>query len=76
MSISPLMTKKEVAAQLNTSVWSVEQLIKNGFLPVVPVGKREKIRPEDVDQYVAENIRTGDQVVPDPGIIVISAYES
>jgi excisionase family DNA binding protein len=70
------MTKKEVAAQLHTSVWSVEQLIKNGFLPVVPVGAREKIRPADVEQYIAENIRKGDQAAPDQDVIIISAYES
>jgi excisionase family DNA binding protein len=76
MSISPLMTKKEVAAVLHTSVWSVEQLISNGSLPVVPVGAREKIRPADVEQYIAENIRKGDQAGPDQEIIVITAYEN
>jgi excisionase family DNA binding protein len=71
-----MLTKKQVAERLNISVWATGQLISKGLLPMVPVGFRVRIRPEDVERYIAENICKSDQAAPDQEIIVISAYES
>lgn len=67
-----LLTKRQAAERLNVSVWKTEQLIKLGLLPVVPVGSRDLIRPDDVSAYISQNVRRKNQ--PDGEVIVISAY--
>lgn len=75
MSTSLLLKKKEAAALLHVSEWKVEQLISKGLLPVVPVGSRDLIRPEDVQAYVTQNVHRKDQAAPGSDeVIVISAY--
>jgi excisionase family DNA binding protein len=62
VSFDPLLTKKEAAARLNTSVWAVGQLITKGQLPVVPVGSRVRIRPVDVSAYISNKASNKESV--------------
>ena len=74
MSISPLVwTTKEVGAALRICPKEVRRLVKEGSLPVVRVGRRDKYRPADVYAFMEENRKPGPV---DQEIIVISAYES
>lgn len=48
-----LLTVAEVAAQLRVSTMTVYRLIKAGELPAARVGRSYRLRPADVDQYLA-----------------------
>lgn len=52
MGADSLLTKGEVAARLRCSQRTVERLVANGDLPVVPVGDLRRFRNEAVDEYI------------------------
>jgi excisionase family DNA binding protein len=53
-SRSRFVTVAEVASQLRVSNMTVYRLVQAGQLPAVRVGRSYRIRPEDVDRYLAE----------------------
>lgn len=60
-----LLTRREVAAVLNVGEDLVTGLIGGGQLRALPVGKRWRIRPQDVEDYVARQLATSGQPDPD-----------
>lgn len=53
MKAHPLLTKREAAADLRTSVRSVERLIAGGALAAVKVEGSTRIRRADLETYIA-----------------------
>lgn len=47
-----LLTKQQAAERLNISLWALDQELKRGHIPVVPVGCRIRIRQSDLDAYI------------------------
>lgn len=47
-----LYTVKESAEYLGRSVWSIRELIYNGHLPCVKVGRRVHVDIHDLDRFV------------------------
>lgn len=47
------MTVGEVAAVLRVSTMTVYRLINSGELPAVRIGRSFRLRPEDLDDYLA-----------------------
>ncbi|MEA3214495.1 MAG: hypothetical protein QOJ19_651 [Acidimicrobiia bacterium] len=47
------LTVAEVAEQLRVSTMTVYRLIKSGELPAVRIGRSYRLRPVDVDQFLA-----------------------
>jgi excisionase family DNA binding protein len=47
------LTVAEVADQLRVSTMTVYRLIKAGDLPAARIGKSYRLRPEDVDDFLA-----------------------
>jgi excisionase family DNA binding protein len=57
---SDFLTLQEVATRLNVSIRYVRGLRQSGALPVVPLSSRAiRVRPEDLDQFVAERMARG-----------------
>jgi excisionase family DNA binding protein len=50
----PLLTLKEVAATLNVSYLRAAELTREGMLPCVRIGRQVRVRPEDLERFVAE----------------------
>jgi excisionase family DNA binding protein len=48
------MTVGEVAAVLRVSSMTVYRLINSGDLPAVRIGRSFRLRPEDLDRYLAD----------------------
>lgn len=48
------MTVGEVATELRVSSMTVYRLINAGQLPAVRIGRSFRVRPEDLDRYLAE----------------------
>jgi excisionase family DNA binding protein len=48
------LTPAEVAEELRVSAMTVYRLIKAGELRAARIGKSYRIRPDDVDAYLAE----------------------
>jgi len=51
--MTPLLTKKQVAAYLSVSKCTVDRIVKKRGLPFVIVGGRRRFREDDVLYYVA-----------------------
>lgn len=51
---SRFMTVGEVAAALRVSTMTVYRLINAGQLPAVRIGRSFRVRPEELDRYLAE----------------------
>lgn len=49
----PLLSVEGAARYLDCSRWTVYRLIEAGELQAVTVGKRIKVRPADIDRYLA-----------------------
>lgn len=52
MGADNLLTKSQVAERLSCSERTVERLVANGTLPVVPVGDLPRFRAESVDKFI------------------------
>ncbi len=55
----PLLTYKEVAAQLRVCVKSVYSLVKRGELPAVRVGDLVRFDPRDVQEFIERGRKAG-----------------
>jgi excisionase family DNA binding protein len=51
---SRFMTVGEVASELRVSTMTVYRLINSGELPAARIGRSFRLRPEDLDRYLAE----------------------
>jgi excisionase family DNA binding protein len=51
----PLLTKKDAAEVLGVSPRTVDTLIHSGELPSLKVRRRRRIRPADLEAYIAAN---------------------
>jgi excisionase family DNA binding protein len=51
-----LLTAGEVAAQLRVSTMTVYRLIRRGELPAVRVGRNYRVRAEELERYLSEQI--------------------
>lgn len=51
-----LLTAAEVADQLRVSTMTVYRLIRRGELPAVRVGRNYRVRGEDLEAYLAEQV--------------------
>jgi excisionase family DNA binding protein len=51
-----LLTAGEVAEQLRVSTMTVYRLIRRGELPAVRVGRNYRVRVEDLDRYLSEQV--------------------
>ena len=60
-----LLRPREVAAELSVSVYVVRGLIGGGQLRALAVGRRWRVRPQDLESYVARQLATSGQ--PEPG---------
>lgn len=56
-----LMKVPDVAEVLNCSKAYIYKLVKQGEIPSVQIGTAVRIRPQDLDRYIRENL-TGYQV--------------
>ena len=53
-----LLKAGEVASLLNISRSFVYQLIQTGIIPVVRIGKACRVRPQDLEAYILQNIHS------------------
>lgn len=51
-----LLTINEAAARLTVSLKTLRRLIAAGSLPVVRIGGLVRIRPEDLTNFIAQNV--------------------
>jgi excisionase family DNA binding protein len=51
-TISPCLTKKEVAQRLNVSVRKVEYMIAEGEIIGYKIGKVWRMRPENLERWI------------------------
>ncbi len=54
--ITKLLKAEEVANMLDCSKSFVYQMIRTGQMPVVRLGTAVRVRPEDLDAFVQENL--------------------
>jgi excisionase family DNA binding protein len=54
--ISRLLRGKEVAQILNVSKAFAYRLMAEGEIPTVRLGRSVRVRPEDLEQFIAEQI--------------------
>ena len=45
---------QDIAARLNVSRATIYRLIKAGKIPAVRVGKNYRVRPDDLEKYIAD----------------------
>jgi excisionase family DNA binding protein len=53
-----LLKAGEVASLLNISRSFAYQLIQTGIIPVVRIGKACRVRPQDLEAYIMQNIHS------------------
>ena len=51
-----LLTAGEVAEQLRVSTMTVYRLIRRGELPAVRVGRNYRVRSEDLEEYLSQQV--------------------
>ena len=56
--MNTLLNANEVAQILNVSLPHTYQLMRRGDIPTVRMGKSVRVRPEDLEEYVAQHIRS------------------
>lgn len=54
-----ILNKRDAAERLGVSARTVTRLIESGDLKAFKVGAQVRIRPEDLDRYVAGQIKAG-----------------
>lgn len=54
-----LLTAKEVATHLNVSRSFAYTLIQTGQIPAVRLGRSVRVRPQDLEAYIASNTSIG-----------------
>jgi len=55
-----LLSVDEAAAYLSISTWHVHDLLNNGKIPHVRIGKRKLIDIRDLEEFVRKNKEGGD----------------
>ncbi|MBO8183419.1 MAG: helix-turn-helix domain-containing protein [Archaeoglobus sp.] len=60
MTNERLLTPDEVAERLAMSSKTVKDWLRSGKLKGVKLGKFWRVRPEDLDEFIRENIREGE----------------
>lgn len=53
----PLLDKHDLARVLGLTVRAAERLMTERIVPVVKIGRYVRVRPADLDAYLAENTR-------------------
>lgn len=53
----PLLGVPEIAAYLSISERAVRDLVSRRQLPVIKIGKRIRVRPDELDAYLTANTR-------------------
>lgn len=51
----PFFTMESLAAYLSLSTRTVRDMLKRGVIPSYKIGGARRIKPEDVDRYLAEH---------------------
>jgi excisionase family DNA binding protein len=54
-----LLTASQVAERLNTSKSFAYSLMKKREIPVVQIGKSVRVRQEDLEEFILENVEKG-----------------
>lgn len=57
MGMNEILTVKEAAKFLKTSIIQIRKMIRNGELPAVMVGREYRIPAEVIKLFVANNLR-------------------
>jgi excisionase family DNA binding protein len=52
----PLLTASEVSYRLHLSCSSVYSLMQSGAIPMVHLGKSQRVRLQDLEAYIEHNI--------------------
>lgn len=56
---SIILTAYQVAERLNISHALVYTLIRRGLIPAVRMGKTVRVRPEDLEKFILDNLDEG-----------------
>ena len=56
MSQDQLLTLQQVADRLQVSLSTIRRMVDRGDLPFVKVGRNIRVRPEDLEAYIAANV--------------------
>jgi excisionase family DNA binding protein len=56
-----LLRAQEVAKRLNISRSQAFTLMRNGDLPTVHIGRLVRVRPEDLETFITQNITSNNQ---------------
>jgi excisionase family DNA binding protein len=65
-SVEPLLTAADVAEILQLSVRTVRRLIAENKLPIVRIGRRVRMRGEDLRSFVDAAANRGQEVQDEP----------
>lgn len=57
-----LLKASDIARILNISKAFAYQLMQKGDIPTVKIGGARRVRPEDLERYIQENISHGSKV--------------
>jgi excisionase family DNA binding protein len=57
-----LLTADEVARELNVSRSFAYQMMQDGTIPVVRLGRAVRCRPQDLDAFIVANVSNGSRV--------------
>ena len=60
MTMQRLLTKKDVEDLLAMKERTINNLMANGELPYIKIGKSVRFDPKDVEEFVARQKRTGE----------------
>ena len=63
--LEPLLTQDDTADRCQVSLSTVKRWISSGELPAVHLGKAVRIRPADLDAFIAERVRNRCWSTPD-----------
>ena len=67
-----LLNGDQVAARLNISRSFAFQLMRRGDIPTVRIGRCVRVRPEDLERYIVENLWVSENYSPDYEFIMDS----
>ncbi|TAK14578.1 MAG: DNA-binding protein [Anaerolineae bacterium] len=54
----PLLKPRQVAERLSISRAHAYLLLQRGEIPSVTIGKARRVRPQDLEQFIQDNLRT------------------
>ena len=59
MNQDQLLTLQQVADRLQVSMSTVRRKVASGELPVVRIGRNQRVRPADLEAYIKANLEKG-----------------